>query len=109
MVGKTINAELVSSADRAYMKATVFCNVTELRDNLSSILKGREANLGLTRLDYIFAKTAEDVNGSVCNTLFILTVDWFGWICYGNRKLKVISLLMLQQCSFQYILLCQKP
>ena len=37
--GKTTNAELVSSADRAYMEAPVFRSVNELRDNLSSELK----------------------------------------------------------------------
>lgn len=38
-VGKTTNAGLISSADRVYMGASVFRNLTELLDNLTSILK----------------------------------------------------------------------
>ena len=43
---------------------------------------GREAILGLSRLDCPSAKTGGTVNGGTWNAPFILTVDWLGWLCY---------------------------
>ena len=62
--GKTTNTGLVSSADRAYIKAPVFRKLTELRDNLSSTLKWAGSHFKASPPWLHFTKTAEAVNGS---------------------------------------------
>ena len=46
---------------------------------------GREAILGLSRLDYSSAKVGGTVNGGAFAP-FILTVDWLDWLCYFPGK-----------------------
>ncbi len=88
------SAGLVSSADRAYMELP---SLARLRDKMSRTCghthekadglfsqnrNGREAILGLSRLDYPSAKPGETVNGGAFIAPFILTVDWLSWLCY---------------------------
>ncbi len=98
------SAELVSSADRAYMKTLVSCptpdfgtECPELVDTLTKkqtdfsieIEMGGEATKWLPRLDYPLVKTGRLSTAAHENVPFILTVDWLGCLCFKSGHVEL--------------------